>query len=167
MIHQAPVAEKVAQTPVVKPRTSKIGKNGSGPKGDGSVNQTKSSAVPPASELDTTGPVVLKRRNLRSWSPVAGNTAPLAKKTHEPTKKTLTVAGTVNPAAVIANGVPSPLTGRTAARTLVSRLGDAGSGLKRSSTFSSPASDHSCLRCSALSSSNRRLSLPPTARSRW
>jgi hypothetical protein len=54
----------------VKPRTSKTGTNGIGPNGDGSVKQTKSSAVPPHAGLDTTGPVVVKRRKLRSWSSV-------------------------------------------------------------------------------------------------
>jgi hypothetical protein len=68
-VHRAPPAEKVEHTPVVKPRTSKSGTNRIGPSGDGSANQTKSKCRPPARGLDTTGPVVVKRRKLRPGHP--------------------------------------------------------------------------------------------------
>ena len=72
-------------------------------------------------------------------------------------KKTLTVAGTVNPAAVIANGVPRRLPDGPPRGRWCRALGDAGSGFEKVVDVPSPASDHSCLRCSALNSSNRGL----------
>ena len=109
---------KFEQTTVAKPNTSKTGTNGT----TSAVDETTSGAVPPALELDSTGPIGVKRRSERSWLPVSGNTEPTAEGTGGPTPTRLTHASTRNGETVIVKGVPSPAIGRKAARTLVSRL---------------------------------------------